>query len=82
MGWTKNEQYLTAVIVVLIIVFSAYIWRHNLWMKKHCVCLKPKGDGFSGGDLEGWPTSGSYGNLADTNPYRNYAGYTGHASMY
>jgi hypothetical protein len=71
MGWTKNERYLTAVIIVLIVVFAAFAWRHNAWMKKYCVCRK--GDKFSGGDLDGWPTSGTFGNLADTNPYGNYA---------
>ena len=30
-------------------------------------------------DVDHWPTSGTVGNLADTNPYANYSG---HADMY
>lgn len=33
----------------------------------------PRRDRFSG-DLEGWPQAGTFGALADTYPYANYAG--------
>lgn len=38
----------------------------------------PRRDKFSG-DLDGWPTATTFGNLPDTNPYGNYAG---HVDMY
>jgi hypothetical protein len=70
MGWTKREEYLLAVLIVLTIVFIAYTYHRYKWTKDNCICSRP--DGFSG-DLSGWPTAGTFGNLADTNPYGNYA---------
>jgi hypothetical protein len=43
----------------------------NLYFSPECC---PRRDTFSGDD-DGWPSAGVIGNLADTNPYGNYAGH-------
>ena len=61
-------------------------WRHqhyedNPYNGQRYRCGKgnpPHRDGFTG-DIDHWPTSGTFGNTADTNPYGNYAG---HIDMY
>jgi hypothetical protein len=64
MGWTAQQRRLAIAILVIVVIVVIGVLGYRSWKKKHP-------DGF--GDLDGWPTATTFGNLADTNPYGNYA---------
>lgn len=70
MDCASSRNLLAALLVLLIILTVGYAVYHQRWMKKNCTCTKST---FTS-DLDGWPGAGTFGNLADTNPYANYAG--------
>ncbi|MFA6166971.1 MAG: hypothetical protein WC700_10160 [Gemmatimonadaceae bacterium] len=71
MDCAAQRKLLIAILIVLVIAVAGYAWYHQAWMKKNCTCQSKSN--FTS-DLDGWPGAGTFGNLADTNPYANYAG--------
>jgi hypothetical protein len=91
MVWTQEQKRIAvAVLVVLVIAIAGYFgyqyWQKHKQTAAHAKMAPPPPRryprypraGFTG-DLDHWPTAGTFGNLADTNPYGNYAG---HRDMY